>query len=94
MITARADRERYIGRIALKVPIMAAEDDFAGDQCIVLPKGYLESVEAAVDIHEDALTGVVSNLEVDSLTYRPRFFRGCLLAALLFGAPALWTVCL
>ena len=72
---------------------MAAEDDFAGDQCVVLPKGFLESVEAAVDIHEDELAGVVSNLEVESLTYRPRFFRGWLLATLLFSAPALWTVC-
>ena len=67
--------------------------DFDGGRCVVLPKNYLQSAQAVSEIYEDQLTKVATNLEIDSLSKKRGFFRGCLLAALLWALPSFWTIC-
>lgn len=71
-----------------------AEKEFDGDRCMVLPSGYLQSAEAAVDIYEDDLAEVANNFEVENLEKRPGFFKGVFGAVLLWAAPSIWTVCI
>lgn len=70
-------------------------DEFAGDQCLVLPPNYLQSADAASELYEEELTRVVRNLEVDGL--RPSMIRligrRTLLTTLVWLAPAYWAVC-
>lgn len=73
--------------------MMPTSNEIAGDQCIVLPKDFLQSVEAAVDIYEDELAQVAVDLDVESLRRAPGYFSGCGTAAALWWLPALWTVC-
>jgi hypothetical protein len=73
---------------------MPSKSDFDGETVIVLPKDYLQSALAVSEIYEEELAARVSNLEVDSLSGKPGFFRGTLLATLLWMVPAIWTVCL
>lgn len=71
---------------------MSETDEFDGDACVVLPKNYLNSAEAVADIYEDELSAAATNFRVDLLG-APRFFKGTLLAALIWAASAIWTVC-
>jgi len=73
---------------------MPDKSDFDGETVIVLPKDYLQSALAVSEIYEEELAARVSNLEVDNLSSKPGFFRGTLLATLLWIIPAYWTVCL
>ena len=72
---------------------MSPQTEFNGDQCVVLPPGYMKSATAVSEIYEDELAEVAVNLDVDNWK-RPRFFRGTFVTALLWAAPSLWTVCL
>ena len=69
------------------------ETDFEGDRCVVLPKNYLQSAQAVSEIYEDDLAKVATNLDVDNLSKKRGFFSGCLLAALLWIVPSVWTIC-
>ncbi|MGD2166743.1 MAG: hypothetical protein PVF63_01480 [Gammaproteobacteria bacterium] len=73
---------------------MSAQTEFDGETLIVLPKDYLQSAQAASEVYEEELAARVSSLEVDNLNSRPGFFRGALLATLLWMIPSIWTVCL
>lgn len=73
---------------------MASQTDFDGETLIVLPKNYLQSAQAVSEVYEEELAARVSNLDVDNLTSKPSFFRGTLLATLLWMIPSIWTVCL
>jgi hypothetical protein len=72
---------------------MSAQTEFNGDECVVLPKGYLKSAGAVSEIYDEELAKVAVNFEVDNWT-RPRFFRGTLIAALVWAIPSVWSVCL
>ena len=69
------------------------EQEFYDDQCIVLPSNYLSSAEAVSEIYEDRLAAATSDLDIEQFR-EPGFFKGCLLAALLWVLPGLWTICL
>jgi hypothetical protein len=73
---------------------MSSPTDFDGEKLIVLPKDYLQSAKAVSEIYEEELTARVTDLEVDNLTSKPGFFRGSLLATLLWIVPSFWTVCI
>ena len=73
---------------------MNANTEFNGDQCMVLPAGYLQSAEAVSEIYEDELGQSVGNLDVNGLADTPSFFEGAFLAALLWAVPSAWMVCL
>ena len=72
---------------------MSDQHEFSGDQCVILPKNYLDSAAAVAEIYEDELSAAATNFDVDEMS-RPRFFRGVLMAALLWGLSGVWTVCI
>ena len=72
--------------------MMSDQDDFSGDQCMVLPKNYLNSAEAVADIYEKELSQAADNLDVDELRGR-RFLSGTLLAPIVWALSGIWTVC-
>lgn len=73
---------------------MSSQTDFDGETLLVLPKDYLQSAQAASELYEEELAARASKFEVDNLTRRPNFFRGTLLATLLWLIPSIWMVCL
>jgi hypothetical protein len=73
---------------------MSSPTDFDGERLIVLPKDYLQSARAVSELYEEELAARVTSFEIDNLTSNPGFFRGTLLAALLWMVPSLWTVCI
>lgn len=72
---------------------MSDQDEFSGDQCIVLPKNYLDSAEAVAEIYEDELAAAAHNFDVDHLKRRRRFFQGTLLVPIVWALSGLFTVC-
>jgi hypothetical protein len=72
---------------------MSAQTEFNGDECVVLPPGYLKSAGAVSEIYDEELSRAAVNFEVDNWT-RPRFFPGTLIAALVWAIPSVWSVCL
>lgn len=72
--------------------MMSDQDDFSGDQCMVLPKNYLNSAEAVADIYEEELSRAADNLDVDELRGRS-FMSGLLLAPIIWAVSGIWTVC-
>ena len=71
---------------------MSNQDEFDGDACVVLPTDYLNSAEAVSDIYEEQLAEAATTFDVDQ--FRPRFFKGTMLVALLWALSGIWTVCL
>jgi hypothetical protein len=74
---------------------MAVEQEFDGNQCIVLPANYMASVDAAVELYDDELAKVGSDLNVSGLSYGPGrlALRVGLAASLLWLLPSLWMLC-
>ncbi len=73
---------------------MSNQAEFSGDDCVVLPKDYLNSAEAVSEIYADELERAASDLHVDHLGPEPGFFSGTIIAALLWIVPSTWMVCL
>jgi hypothetical protein len=71
------------------------EQEFDGDQCVVLPSNYMASVDAAVELYDDELAKVGKDLEVRGLSYGAGriLFRIGLIASLLWLLPSLWMLC-
>lgn len=72
---------------------MSDQDEFSGDECIVLPKNYLNSAEAVSEIYEDELEDAAVNFKVDQLSRGRRFFKGTVLVPLIWALSSIWTVC-
>jgi hypothetical protein len=79
--------------MATDVRKASPDTEFDGDQCVVLPAGYMKSAGAVSEIYDEELSKRAVNFEVDNWT-RPRFLRGTFLAALVWAVPSIWTVCL
>jgi hypothetical protein len=79
--------------MATKARNSSPEAEFDGDQCMVLPTGYLKSANAVSEIYDKELAKAAVNFNVDGWT-RPRFLRGTFLAAIVWAAPSIWMVCL
>lgn len=71
---------------------MRDQDEYSGDQCVVLPKNYLDSAEAVAEIYEGELSAAANNFDVDEMG-RTGFLRGLLMVAVLWGLSGIWTVC-
>jgi len=71
---------------------MSDEPEFTGDECVVLPRNYLNSVEAVADIYSDQIDAAARNFEIDQLSRR-RFMRGVLMVPFLWALSGIWTVC-
>ncbi|NNC65792.1 MAG: hypothetical protein HKN84_13490 [Gammaproteobacteria bacterium] len=74
---------------------MQAEEDFDGDQCVVLPTNYMASVDAAVEIYDEDIARASKNMRVSGLEYGlGRILFRVVLAAMLFWLlPSLWMLC-
>jgi hypothetical protein len=72
---------------------MSEREEFRGDECVVLPGNYLNSVEAVADIYSDELAAVANNFKVDQLSRRRKFLRSALLVPVIWALSAIWTVC-
>jgi len=74
---------------------MRVDDDFDGDQCVVLPSNYLASVDAAVELYDDDIARNSTNFNVSGLEYGigRNVFRVTVLASLLWLVPSIWALC-
>jgi hypothetical protein len=70
------------------------DQEYSGEECIVLPKDYMNSPQAAAEIFEEELAAAVNDLHVDNLGPERGFFSGMLSAVLIWLIPSAWTVCL
>lgn len=71
---------------------MSDQDEFDGDQCVVLPSNYLNSAEAVSEIFDESLSAARNEFEIAQFD-RPGFFKGSLLAASIWILSGIWTVC-
>jgi len=74
---------------------MRAEDDFDGDQCVVLPTNYMASVDAAVELYDEDISRASKNMSVSGLEYGLGriVFRITVAAVLFWLLPSLWMLC-
>ncbi len=82
--------------ISILLNLMANESEYNGDQVVVLPTNFLDSVEAAVDIYANEIDAVAVNLKVGDLsnTRSGMFIRQCVLTIFLWTIPVSWMSCL
>ncbi len=75
---------------------MRVDDDFDGDQCVVLPSNYMASVDAAVELYDDAIARSSTGFSVSGLEYGAgRLLFRITLATLFFWLlPSIWIHCI
>ena len=75
---------------------MRVDDDFDGDQCIVLPSNYMASVDAAVELYDDDIAQRSTGFDVSGLEYGlGRTLLRVAIAALAFWLlPSVWIHCI
>ena len=75
---------------------MQTEDDFDGDQCVVLPTNYMASVDAAVELYDEDIAKASKNMSISGLEYGLGrvVFRMAVAAALFWLLPSLWMLCI
>jgi len=74
---------------------MSEEVEFKGNKFVVLPKDFLNSVEAAVEMHADQISAVAANLNVRDINvgFGRRLIRLSVFGALLWLVPVVWMSC-
>ena len=74
----------------------ADDEEFDGDQCIILPTNYMASVDAAVELYDEDIAKSSTNFEVSGLQYGfgTLVFRLLVAAALFWLLPSIWIHCL
>lgn len=75
---------------------MRVDDEFDGDQCVVLPTNFMASVDAAVELYDDDIAKNSTNFNVSGLEYGigRLLFRITLVAGLLWLLPSIWVHCI
>jgi hypothetical protein len=75
---------------------MDAEPAYTGTHKVVLPADYLNSIEAAIDLHAEQIASVAVNLDCAGLqiSASQRAFRRGLLGLAIWLAPVGWITCL
>ena len=70
----------------------SADDEFDGDQCVVLPANYMASVDAAVELYDDDIARNSTNFSVNGLEYGlgRLLFRVAIIGGLLWLMPSIW----
>jgi hypothetical protein len=74
---------------------MRVDDDYDGDQCVILPANYMASVDAAVELYDEGIARNSTNFNVSGLQYGigRLLFRTTLAAVLFWLLPSLWVLC-
>ena len=75
---------------------MESNSEFTGTHRIILPEGYMDSIEFAVELYQDQIADVAANLDVDNLEVsRTNKVLGFSVAAVaIWLLPASWMTCL
>jgi len=75
---------------------MVRQSEYNGNQVVVLPTNFLDSVEAAVEAHASEIDAIAVNLKVSDLsnTRSGTFFRQCVLTVFIWTIPVSWMSCL
>ena len=70
--------------------------EFSGTHRVVLPSGYMDSIDFAVNLYREQLSAVATNLEVQSLklSTTQKIFRYSLIGLIVWLAPASWMICI
>ena len=74
---------------------MSQEAEFKGNEFVVLPKDYLNSVESAVEMHAEQIASVAANLNVRDINVGlgRRLLRLGVLGTVLWLVPVIWMIC-
>lgn len=72
---------------------MDERKEYSGDECVVLPGNYLNSIEAVADLYSDQLEAAANNFEIGQLSRRGGYFRRAVLVSVIWALSGLWTVC-
>ena len=74
---------------------MRVDDEFDGDQCVVLPSNYMASVDAAVELYDEHIAQNSTNFNVRGLEYGigRLLFRVAVAALIFWLLPAVWVHC-
>lgn len=76
---------------------MASNPDYSGTHLVLLPSDFMDSIDVAVELNEDAIEAVAANLdEVDGITLKPtqRLLRSGLAGLAIWLVPTIWMICL
>ena len=75
---------------------MDSNSDFTGTHRILLPSGYMDSIEFAVDLHRDQIARVAANLDIKSLelTFAQKLIRYGLAILTVWLVPVAWITCI
>lgn len=74
---------------------MSVEEEFDGDQCVILPANYMASVDAAVELYDEDIARNSTNFAVNGLEYGAGrlLFRIVVTAILFWLLPSIWILC-
>ena len=74
---------------------MNTATDYKGDDCVVLPANYMDSVDAAVELYAEDLEKATDNLKVAGLSQSITqiAMRRGFTAGILWLMPVVWVVC-
>lgn len=74
---------------------MRVEQDYDGDQCVILPANYMASVDAAVELYDEDIAKNSTNFDVNGLEYGAGrlLFRLAVIALLFWLLPSVWILC-
>lgn len=87
---------RYDFSMAARIPHIAVEEqEFSGDGLVLLPEGYLDSSDAAYELHREEIDARVHDLAIGGLTRRlsDALLATLRRAAVLWFALGVMTVC-
>jgi hypothetical protein len=74
---------------------MRVDDEFDGDQCVILPTNYMASVDAAVELYDEDIARSSKNFDVSGLEYGigRLLFRLTVGALIFWLLPSFWVFC-
>jgi hypothetical protein len=75
---------------------MGTGSEYTGTHQVILPSGYLDTIDAAIDLYEDEIMAVAANLKVEGLELSifQRLVRSMLSGLAIWLAPAGWMICI
>jgi hypothetical protein len=75
---------------------MIVKPSYTGTHKVVLPAGYLDSIEAAVEVHAERIASVAANLDFPGLPLctSQRVLRFGIRSVAIWMMPAGWMTCL
>jgi hypothetical protein len=75
---------------------MHVDDEFDGDQCVILPTNFMTSVDAAVELYDEDIAQRSTSFQVSGLEYGlgRLLFRLAVISMLFWLLPSYWMHCI